>query len=252
MKLRGWLTVATIGAVVTVSDVTQRVVIATFVKVFPSRRQAVLAWWQRCMARAMVGSVRIVGGGTFRPLPTIPSESGILVLMNHQSLLDIPLANLMFEDGCPCIVTRKRYARGVPLISHMTRLYGYPLVDPNAPVKTHVKMLRNVARTSESPVLVYPEGTRSRNGELLPFRKGALNILLRHRTWKVYLAVADGVLPCGELATMLRGVDAVDCQVRVIGPFDTPEDAGDIPAWSEEMQNHMREGLRALRAATSP
>jgi len=228
MKLRGWLTIATIGAVVTVSDVTQRVVIATFVKVFPSRRQAVLAWWQRCMARAMVGSVRIVGGGTFRPLPTIPSESGILVLMNHQSLLDIPL------------------------ISHMTRLYGYPLVDPNAPVKTHVKMLRNVVRTSESSVLVYPEGTRSRNGELLPFRKGALNILLRHRTWKVYLAVADGVLPCGELATMLRGVDAVDCQVRVIGPFDTPEDAGDIPSWSEEMQNHMREGLRALRAATSP
>ena len=252
MKLRGWLTIASVGVVLTVSDVIQRVVIATLVKALPSRRQAVLAWWQRRMAMAMVGSVRIVGGGKFGPIPTIPSRPGVLVLMNHQSLLDIPIANLMMEGGYPCIVTRKRYARGVPLISHMTRLYGYPVVDSNAPVKGHVKMLRKVARSSEAPVLVYPEGTRSHDGELLPFRKGALNILLRHRTWTVYLAVADGVLPCGQLSTMLRGVGEVDCRVQVMGPFDGPADHDGIPTWSEEMEDRMREGLRALRAGATP
>ena len=252
MKVRGCLTIATVGTILTVADVIQRVVIKTLLKMFPVRREAVLSWWQRCLARAIVGSVRVVGGGKFRSLPTIPSCPGVLILMNHQSLIDIPLANLLLEDGYPRIVTRKRYSRGVPLISHMTRLYEYPVVDSNTSVKGHFETLQKVARTSKAPVLIYPEGTRSLDGQLLPFRKGALNILLRNRIWMVYLAVVDGVLPCAQLSTMLQGVGEVNCRVRVLGPFDSPADPKSIPNWLDEMEGRMRAELQLLRAANHP
>ena len=104
------------------------------------------------------------------------------------------------------IVTRKRYAKGVPVISRMIKLYEYPVVDSKGGLKGQIEMLRAVARDPRAPIVVYPEGTRSHDGELLPFRRGAVDTLLRHRRWKVYLLTADGTLPCGRLKDMLNGV----------------------------------------------
>ena len=247
MKLRGFLTVATIGVVLALSDVVQRLVIAPLVWAAPARKDRVLAGWQQWMARAMIGVIHRVGGGKFDSFPAIPSAPGVLVLMNHQSLLDIPIVVRSFENGYPRIVTRKRYARGVPVVSKMIKLYDYPVVDPKGPLRRQLEMLRSVARDPRVPIVVYPEGTRSRDGALLPFRRGAVDTLLRHRQWRVYLLTSDGTLPCGRLKDMLGGVASVQCRVSVSGPFDTPSDAKEIPAWLEEMEGRMRNSLVELR-----
>ena len=247
MKLRDFLTVATVGGFLVLADLVQRLVIAPLVWVTPSRKERVLGGWQRWIAGTLIGLTRVVGGGKFEPIPMIPSAPGVLVLMNHQSLLDIPIVVRSLAHGYPRIVTRKRYARGVPLISKMIKLYEYPVVDPTAPMKGQIKMLRSVARDPRVPIVVYPEGTRSRDGALLPFRRGAVDTLLRHRQWEVYLLTSDGTLPCGRLKDMLRGVDAVHCRVSVSGPFTTPWDPHEIASWLEEMEGRMRHSLTALR-----
>jgi 1-acyl-sn-glycerol-3-phosphate acyltransferase len=248
MKLRGFLTVATFGVFLAVSDLIQRWVIAPWVWVAPARRDRVLAGWQRWLASMMINITRVVGGGRFEPLPVIPSAEGVLVLMNHQSLLDIPVVIRCLEHGYPRIVTRKRYARGVPVISKMLALYDYPIVDPEGGMKNQLKMLRGVARDPRVPIVVFPEGTRSRDGALLPFRRGAVDTLLRHRQWSVYLLTSDGTLPCGRFRDMLRGVGTVHCRVKVSGPFDTPSDPHEIASWLEEMEGQMRNSLVELRA----
>ena len=247
MKLRGFLTVATAGVFLALTDLVQRLVIVPMVWVAPARKGRVLAGWQRWLAGTLIGIARVVGGGKFEPIPTIPSAPGVLVLMNHQSLLDIPIVIRSLTHGYPRIITRKRYARGVPVISRMLRLYDYPVVDPTGPMKGQLKMLRSVALDPRVPIVVYPEGTRSRDGALLPFRRGAVDTLLRHRQWEVYLLTSDGTLPCGRLRDMLSGVDTVRCRVSVSGPFATPADPHEIPAWLEEMEGRMRQNLDGLR-----
>ena len=196
----------------------------------------------------MIGLIRILGGARFKPFPTIPSDPGVLVLMNHQSLLDIPIVVRCFENGYSRIVTRERYARGVPVVSKMIKLYDYPVVDPKGGMRRQLKMLRSVARDPRVPIVVYPEGSRSRDGALLPFRRGAVDTLLRHQQWNVYLLTSDGTLPCGRLRDMLAGVDTVHCRVSVSGPFDTPSDPHEISSWLKEMEGRMRNGLAELRA----
>jgi len=247
MKLRGFLTVATIGGFLLLADVVQRLVVVPLVWAAPARKDRVLAIWLRGLGAAMVGMVRVIGGGKFEPFPTIPWAPGVLVLMNHQSLLDIPIVVRCVEGGYSRIVTRKRYAKGVPVISRMIKLYEYPVVDSKGGLKGQIEMLRAVARDPRVPIVVYPEGTRSHDGELLPFRRGAVDTLLRHRRWKVYLLTADGTLPCGRLKDMLNGVHTVRCRLSLSGPFDTPSDPKDFPTWIEEMEGRMRKTLAELR-----
>ena len=229
------------------ADVIQRFVIVPLTWVASARKDRVLAVWQRWIAGTLIGIVRFIGGGKLEPFPTIPSAPGVLVLMNHQSLLDIPIVIRCLEHGYPRIVTRQRYARWVPLISRMIKLYAYPVVDPTIGMKGQLKLLRSVARDPRVPIVVFPEGTRSRDGELLPFRRGAVDTLLRHRQWTVYLATADGSLPCGRLRDMVKGVDTVHSRVSVSGPFDTPSDPKDIQPWLKEMEGRMRKTLAELR-----
>ena len=251
MKLRGFLTVATIGGFLLLADVVQRLVVVPLVWVAPARKDRVLAVWLRGLATAMISGIRFIGGGKFEPFPTIPFAPGVLVLMNHQSLLDIPIVVRCVEGGYSRIVTRKRYTRGVPVISRMITLYEYPVVDPEVGLKGQLEMLRSVARDPRAPIVVYPEGTRSHDGELLPFRRGAVDTLLRHRRWEVYLLTADGTLPCGQLRDMLDGVHTVRCRVSVSGPFDTPSDPKNLPAWLEEMEGRMRKNLAELQGGAA-
>ena len=99
MKLRGFLTVATIGGFLLLADVVQRLVVVPLVWVAPVRKDRVLAVWLRGLATAMISGIRFIGGGKFEPFPTIPFAPGVLVLMNHQSLLDIPIVVRCVKGG---------------------------------------------------------------------------------------------------------------------------------------------------------
>ena len=97
----------------------------------------------------------------------------MLVLMNHQSVLDIPLVGAALPIHLR-IVTRGRYASGKPIISHMVRLYQYPVVEPTATVPGRLRSIGEATQDSPVPIVFYPEGTRTRDGRLGSWREGGL------------------------------------------------------------------------------
>lgn len=251
MKLRGYLALVVVCLGLVLTDVVQRFVITPWVRLRPSRRTPILARWINFMARVVTRPLVRIGGAHI-PVPerVIPAEPGVLILMNHQSLFDIPLVVQAVEGGYPRIVTRKRYGRWIPLISQMTRLYQYPLVDPTANAgemrKTYLE-LREVARTSDVPIAVFPEGTRSRDGRVGRFRTKGVGLLLRARPWKVYVMVADGFWQQPRFKDFLKGISEIRGTVGLAGVLEWSDPRADPAPFLDEVRALMQAELDRMR-----
>ncbi|MDZ7781226.1 MAG: 1-acyl-sn-glycerol-3-phosphate acyltransferase [Gemmatimonadota bacterium] len=256
MKLRGYVALAVVCLGLLLSDPVQRFVITPWVRLRPSRRAPVLTSWINFMARVVTRPIVRIGGAHI-PVPdrVVPAEPGVLILMNHQSLFDIPLLVQSVEDGYPRIVTRKRYGRWIPQISQMTRLYQYPLVDPSAnagAMRRTYKELRDAARTSDVPIAVFPEGSRSRDGHIRRFRTKGVSLLLRARPWKVYVLVADGFWQKPRFKDFLKGMDGIHGDVALAGVLDWDDPRADPAAFLEEVRALMERELARMRAEGQP
>ncbi|MEQ9569320.1 MAG: lysophospholipid acyltransferase family protein, partial [Longimicrobiales bacterium] len=239
MKIRGILTIAVAGTALVVGDVVQRTLLVAALRLFPSRRHRILTSWQQALARLMLWSARVVGGASHGEIPRIPGGPGTLVLMNHQSLMDIPLVVRTLQDTYPRIVTRARYARGKPLISHMVRLYQYPTVDPGATVRAGLEDLREQTASSPVPVVIFPEGTRTRDGNLSKFRRMGLRAILGGRSWQVWIVAVDGWWEAARLDDFLTNISSVEGRMSVAGPFTSPEPGESVGAFIADMEQRM-------------
>ena len=231
-----------------VSDVLQRTVVAGAARLFPRARHRILTRWIQAMRYVALDLTTVLlGGARLGPRHHIPSRPGVLVVMNHQSLLDIPLVVSTVDDGYPRIVTRQRYARGIPLISHMVRLYQYPMVDPRATVKGHVLGLKQASHEGDTPIAIFPEGSRTVDGEMTPWKRTGLRVLLRERRWSVYLVVADGMWKGRSVGGFMREVSRMQIRSRMVGPFESPPPDGDVDEFIEEIRARMQASLAELR-----
>lgn len=251
-KLRGYLALTIVCLALLMADPVQRLLISPWVRLFPSRRIAVLGRWERFLAHVVLRPVSVIGGARIPELPTVPVSGDTLILMNHQSLLDIPLVVASVKDAYPRILTRKRYMRWIPLISHMTRLYQYPAVDPSAKAGSARRMfdeIREAACSSDVPLAIFPEGTRTRNGEIGRFKTTGLGIILEQRPWTVYILVADGFWQRAKMKDFLGGMGDIRGRVELMGPFAWPGAGTDPAPFIAEMREHMVRRLAEMRAA---
>ena len=99
-KLRGLLALLSVCLSFAVCDVLQRIIVSPWVKLFPSSRIPVLGRWINAMAVVVTLPLRKIGSASIQfPPRIVPCAPGILILMNHQSVLDIPLAVKTVEGG---------------------------------------------------------------------------------------------------------------------------------------------------------
>lgn len=242
------LSLAVLALFFLTAELFQRTVVVALISSRPPWRRGVLTWWVRVVATTVVGVVRFVGGVRAQLLASIPARAGTLILMNHQSLLDIPIAVVSVEDGYPVIVTRERYRKGYPLVSHMIRLYGYPTVRPGEHAASQLESLRKAAAGAEGPLLIYPEGTRSRDGAVRPFKTAGLHAILEVGPWSVYLLVVDGLMKTAGISDYMRNITSATIRVESVGPFSYDGSSEDAEKFIAFMRARMIEKLAEMRA----
>ena len=114
-----------------------------------------------------VSRVKITVIGTEKLDP----ERSYIYMPNHQSNADIPL--LLGRLPVQFRWLAKAELFKIPIFGRAMRGVGYISID-RSNRKSAFKSLARAARTIRdgTSVLIFPEGTRSRDGHLLPFKKG--------------------------------------------------------------------------------
>ncbi|MBT8336630.1 MAG: 1-acyl-sn-glycerol-3-phosphate acyltransferase [Gemmatimonadetes bacterium] len=165
--------------------------------------------------------------------------------------MDIPLVVRALSPAYPRIVTRVRYAHGKPLISHMIRLYQYPTVDPGATGRAGLEELREQTASSHVPVVIFPEGTRTRDGSIGKFRRMGLRAILGGRSWNVWLVAVDGWWQSARLNDFIDNVSKVQGRMRAIGPFTSPAPGESVGAFIAEMERRMADLFAEVSGANA-
>ena len=111
----------------------------------------------------------------------LPRDRPTILVSNHQSMNDIPPLIWYFRKHHPKFVSKKELGKGIPSVSYNLRHGGSVLIDR----KDKEQALRAIGRLgdyieqSNRSAVIFPEGTRSRDGIPKPFHTGGLKVLMK-------------------------------------------------------------------------
>lgn len=214
---------------------------------WPSKRRSIVSLFMRHMSRGILFLFEL-GGARFVRQGVLPTAGPALILMNHQSQLDIPIAVLMGRPYVPAFVPRALYTRWyIPLVAPSIWLLRCPVVDPRRDAKAAVEAMRVAGREQPHGLVVFPEGHRSLDGEVRPFRSAGSIAALTERRLPVYLIVLDGLWEGRRFVDFLISVPRLRGQAEVLGPFQPPADEAGLPAFVEACRGRIVAHQREMR-----
>jgi len=224
-----------------------RLVVLPGARLFPRHRFLLVSVYMKVVCGGILQLLRL-GGARVRRSGSLPTATPVVIVANHQSLVDICQVALLAHPRVPAFVARRRYERFVPLISACIRLLGCPIVDPRRDPPGAIAAVRRGARELPHGLLIFPEGHRSVDGAVRPFRSAGLEAILRERRGPVYLVVNDGVFQVRRLADLLFRIHLIDARSEVMGPFAPPADDARLPAFIDGLRERLVQRLAGMRA----
>ncbi len=147
----------------------------------------------------------------------LPLERAAVYCSNHQSNVDPPV---LFDALHPRMhILYKHEIDAIPLLARAFRLGGFIPVDR----RNKEAAMRSIEKGASSirsgnSFLIFPEGTRSRTNDLLPFKKGGFIMAIKAQAPIVPVAIQGG------REAMRRGswlIWPVTIVIRVGAPIET-------------------------------
>ena len=189
-------------------------------------------WWLRfsCGVRHEV-----------KGLENLPEQTAI-IMSKHQSTWEtIGLRGLLRPDQSWVL---KQELMRLPIFGLGLRYCKSIPIDRSAGRRAVVKVVeQGMARLAEGRyVVIFPEGTRSEDGQLLPFKKGGFHLALKSRAEVVPVAIIGSrqIVPKGSLR-INRGAFAMDIGTSIASTDYSKEDMPELMARTRE---HMRKGMK--------
>lgn len=112
----------------------------------------------------------------------LPKGQPIIFVSNHQSMFDISPIEWYLSDFHPKFISKIELGKGIPSVSYNLRKGGSALIDRKNPKQAlpEIKKLAEYIEKHKRSAVLFPEGTRSKDGKLKTFKDTGLKILLKY------------------------------------------------------------------------
>jgi len=169
----------------------------------------------------------------------VPSEGGLLVVSNHQSYLDPILAAVPINRPFNPMARDTLFRN--PLFGLLIRsLYAFPVRRARADLSAIKEAIRRL-RQGEI-VLMFPEGTRTRDGSIGKLQAGIV-VIARRAGVPIMPMVIDGAYECWPRRRLLPGWH------RLKVSYGNPIPAEEVGRWKPaELVERLREQMVELQA----
>ena len=190
--------------------------------------------WMMKVGRAILGiDLRVAG------LDRLDRATPYVFMSNHLSFLDAPLLVTVIDR--PVRFIAKRFVFRIPVLGPGMSFAGYVPLDKEGTGEGRKRIARaaDLIRARGYSFLVYPEGTRSPEGRLLPFRRGGFFLALDSGAPIVPVSIA------GTYELMPRGSRRVrKGTVRIVFHEPVP-----VEGFTEATMPELMERVRAAVAS---
>jgi 1-acyl-sn-glycerol-3-phosphate acyltransferase len=170
------------------------------------------------------------------PLPPV-----FLVISNHQTLADIPALTVVFPRHPMRFVAKKSLGHGIPYVSTSLRWGHHALISRTGDYREGQQELRRFADLSKEGICpaVFPEGTRSRSGEVGAFFSGAVRIILERTPMPVVSVAIDGGYRIATLARLLGKLRGTYYRIKPLTLYPAPHGKREIMELLEKVRREI-------------
>ena len=205
-----------------------------------NRRGGLYDWstedWSRDILRAAGTPVLAEG------LERIPGDRPVIYVSNHSSMFDIWALSATLPGSVRFLAKQELFK--IPLLGPAMRAAGHIPIDRAARKKAFeaYDAVGKMIRAGFSSPVVFPEGTRSRTGELLPFKNAPFGLAIAAQVpiIPVYVHHTFEILPKGAWRLRPRPI-----RLLVGDPIETN---GLQPADRARLRDQVRAAMVALQS----
>jgi len=118
---------------------------------------------------------------SFKNEQELPTDRPIIFVANHQSMYDIPALIWFLRKYHVKFISKIELTKGIPSISFNLKYGGGANIDRKDSKQAISEIIKLGRRMKENTwsTMIFPEGTRSKDGHVKPFQVGGIATLLK-------------------------------------------------------------------------
>lgn len=192
--------------------------------------------WGRDLMRLSGSKIKVTGE------ENVPKDGAVLFVSNHQSNLDIPIL-LGFIDKPKAFISKVEMSK-MPLLSDWMKYINCVFID-RGNTRESLKAIKEGIRLLKEgySFVVFPEGTRSKDGTLGEFKPGSLKLATKSRAPIVPVTIKGAIDIMQKDKLVIRPADV---ELVISKPIFIDDDiAKDSNALAEKVRNIINENLNS-------
>ena len=170
--------------------------------------------WARQLVNIAGGKIKVIG------MENLPKEESFLIVSNHQSNFDIPI--LIGYTEIPLAFIAKIETKKIPIVKQWMEYMHCIFMDRND-FRQSVRAINDGAKGLKAGYnyVIFPEGTRSLDGNLGDFKAGSIKMAMKAKSKIVPLSIN------GTFDMMRKGnltITPADVIITIHPPIEFSED----------------------------
>ena len=173
-----------------------------------------------------------------------------MILSNHQSLFDIPAFLRFMPEVDLRFIAKDALGKGIPMVSPMLKSQEHCLIPRNVRPMESVKLISDFGVRSKEQNLIpviFPEGTRSRDGELGKFYSAGFRTLAESSGLDVAVCALDGGWKFANLKGLARNMHKGSYRLEVLKVYPAPKTKEECTHILEEGKELIQKKLEEWR-----